>query len=901
MKTQRIHNRILLSSLLPTVVIAIVLGAYFINTRIQDLDAALNDRGSAIANQLAPASEYGVFAGNHDILRALAEAALREEDVARITVLDRSRRPLVQVRDGGSELNLSDLLEFEAPIRSSDLAVSDFDDVDGYGDGDGDGDGAARTIGWVRVELSRAATRERQRQVVLTSGLITLSLLILSVFFVLRVSRGVSAPILELTRAVQRLGSGDLRVRVPERSPGELGMLEHGINNMAIALEDAQADLQNQVDQATVELRETLEAVEIQNVELDLARKRALQASREKSEFLANMSHEIRTPMNGLLGFIDLLLRTPLNAEQREYTSTIRKSASNLLVIVNDILDFSKIESGKLSIEKVPFDLREALEDSIDLMAPVAHGKDLELILIIYSDVPLALYGDTNRIRQVLLNLLGNALKFTSQGSVVVRVMLEEDDDSADSAASIRISVTDTGIGLSEEQKNRLFLAFSQADSSATRRFGGTGLGLFISRKLVELMGGQIGIESAPGEGSTFWFSLHCNRLEAEAEADSPRLPLLRRHVLLYDAHPLVRLASRHALESWGMRITEAGDQASLLEAAATDGFDLLVVGMNTPPDQEERLYALVRKLRRPGRPLLILLSSMERERLNRVMEMGADACLCKPPRRESLRRTVFELLDAEVAATQEFIERRKSPRPAMPDLRGARILLADDNEINRKLICVQLESLGVEVSTAVDGRQAWELAERHRFDLILMDLHMPEMSGEESAQRIRTGSGPNRETPIVALTANAFTNEPQRLANHGINECLIKPISEYRLWETVKHWTGHSVPAPNPQTGSRRQELARELFAMLLAELPQQREQLIRAFRAADWTSLREIAHKLRGSAAYCQVQDLEQAAADLETASPSAAHGAIETAQRRCIEIIDDLLLTAAAESGE
>ncbi|MFP5506858.1 MAG: ATP-binding protein, partial [Gammaproteobacteria bacterium] len=732
MRTYRIHNRILLSSLLPTIAIAVILGAYFINTRIQDLNEALVDRGSAIANQLAPASEYGVFSGNHAILRALAEATLREDDVARITILDRNQRPLLQIgHDGDATAAPDDLLAFEAPIRSSNLAVSDFE-------GD-DGNVHARPIGWVRVELSLAATRARQQQVVLTSGLITLSLLALSVILALRVSRGVSHPILELTDAVQRLGAGDLRVRVAERSPGELGMLEHGINNMIVALEDAQADLQNQVDQATAELRETLEAVEIQNVELDLARKRAVHASREKSEFLANMSHEIRTPMNGLLGFIDLLLRTPLNAEQRDYTSTIRKSASNLLVIVNDILDFSKIESGKLSIENIPFDLREALEDSIDLMAPVAHGKGLELILIIYSDVPLALYGDSNRIRQVLLNLLGNALKFTSQGSVVVRVMLEEDDDCLDNTASIRISVSDTGIGLSEEQKNRLFLAFSQADSSATRRFGGTGLGLFISRKLVELMGGRIGVDSAPGAGSTFWFNLHCTRLDAETEDEAPqRMPLLGRQVLLYDAHPLTRLACRHALESWGMRITEVGDCSALLETAGGDAFDLLVVGVNTAPDEEAELQSLIRKLHRPGRPLLLLLNSMERERLDRVVDMGADAALCKPPRRESLRRTVFELLDADTGDTQQFIERRKSPRPDMPDLRGARILLADDNEINRKLICVQLESLGVEVSNAVDGRQAWELAERHRFDLILMDLHMPELSGEEAAQRIR-------------------------------------------------------------------------------------------------------------------------------------------------------------------
>ena len=890
MKTPGIHSRVLLTTLLPTIVIAIVLGSYFIHTRIRDLDEALFDRGNAIANQLAPASEYGVFAGNHEILQTIAESALREPDVVQVAIIDRIHRPLAQAQAAMSaDAQPDDVLDFEAPISIRRLAVSDYEDPAESSE--------ALPIGWVRVSLSRADTRERQRQVMLTSGLITLSVLALSLIFALRVSRSVARPILELTQAVQRLGAGDLRLRVHEQSTGELGMLERGINNMAGALEAAHAELQDQIDQATVELRETLEAVEIQNVELDLARKRALQTSREKSEFLANMSHEIRTPMNGLLGFIDLLLRTPLNAEQRDYTTTIRKSATNLLVIVNDILDFSKIESGKLSIENIPFDLREALEDSVDLMAPVAHSKGLELILLIYSDVPLQLYGDSNRIRQVLLNLLGNALKFTSQGSVVVRAMLEDDDACTD--ACIRISVTDTGIGLNEEQQGRMFLAFSQADSSATRRFGGTGLGLFISKKLVEVMGGRIGLESASGEGSTFWFTLRCSRLEASTEEQSSEEQLaLRRHAVVYDAHPLARLACRHALESWGMQVNEVGDCTSLRELAnSEDPIDLLVLGVNPTPPQEPELHNLIQQLRREGRPLLILLNSVERERLNRLCALGADACISKPPRRDALRRAVFDLLGIQIAS-EPGVERRKAPRPDMPDLRGARILLADDNEINRKLVCVQLEALGVEVSNAVDGRQALELARRHHFDLILMDVHMPEMSGEQASQLIRAGDGPNRNTPIVALTANAYTNEPQRLADHGMNECLTKPISEYRLWETVKRWTGREIepPAPDIQMSDRRQQLARELHGMLLAELPQQRSLLRKAFHAEDWNGLREIAHKLRGSAAYCQVSSLEQAGEDLETASPTGKHAEIEPAYQYCLDVIDGLLLTAA-----
>ncbi len=264
----------------------------------------------------------------------------------------------------------------------------------------------------------------------------------------------------------------------------------------------------------------------------------------------------------------------------------------------------------------------------------------------------------------------------------------------------------------------------------------------------------------------------------------------------------------------------------------------------------------------------------------------------------------MFDLLDIGIGIedSETFTERRKHPRPRMPDLRGARILLADDNEINRKLVCVQLESLGVHVSNVVNGQEALTLATQQPFDLILMDVHMPELSGEQAAQQIRAGGGLNQRTPIIALTANAFTNEPQRLARSGINECLIKPISEYQLWQVIKRWTGNKIEAPAPDSAAdtQREVLARELFAMLLAELPLQREQLINAFRAADWTSLREHAHRIRGSAAYCRVLDLEQAAAALESVSPAANHSAIETAQLRCLDIIDDLLLTAAGSEN-
>ncbi|WJW76145.1 ATP-binding protein [Thiohalobacter sp. IOR34] len=892
-----IRNRILLAALLPAVTIAAVLGSYFAHTRIEDLNAALRDRGQAVAEQLAAAAEYGVFIRYRQLLNGLAEAALKDPDVIRIRIYDSNRTLLAEAQRTPPPEDDSQLLLFRADIHASDISIGDFGAEEDAGQ-----NLQTKPIGQVEISLSNAATEARQLQALLTSLLITLSVILASILFALKISRSVAQPIVDLTRVVEALGTGDLRARAEARSTGELGTLEQGINAMAAELENVHAELQEQVEQATADLRETLEAVEIQNVELDLARKRALQASRDKTEFLASMSHEIRTPMNGLLGFVDLLLRTPLNEEQRDYTTTIRKSATNLLVIVNDILDLSKIESGKLSLEVAPFDLREALEDSVDLMAPVAHQKGLELVLLIYGDVPLQLYGDSNRIRQVLLNLVGNAIKFTSSGSVVVRVMLEDDADCPSDHTSLRISITDTGIGMTDEQQSRLFQAFSQADASLTRRFGGTGLGLFISRRLIEQMGGSIGVESQPAEGSTFWFTLKCP-LQAEGELPDDEIRAPRRaRILLFDTHPLARLAVRHPLEAWGLEVIEIEDKVRLQEAAArvADGrldIDLILIGLSSQTSDDPQIAELLALFKPDGRPLLLLINSVERERLKKVVELGADACLPKPPRRESLRSTLWQLLGWAEPGSGGFVERRRTPRPEMPDLRGAHILLADDNEINRRLITLQLKSLGVQVDSAVDGTEALRLANHRRYDLILLDVHMPGMNGDEICRRLREGDGPNRRTPIIALTANIFSGDNERLRGSGIDEVLIKPVSEYRLWEVIRRWT-HRHAGPPPEKAGRHQEVIATLREGLRRELPEQRLALVQAYQKRDWDLLQAEAHKLRGSAAYCQLALLEKAAASLEETSHAGNPAAVEAAFHLAMQAIDELLEEARSQ---
>ncbi|MBT5111256.1 MAG: response regulator [Rhodospirillaceae bacterium] len=760
----------------------------------------------------------------------------------------------------------------------------------------------------MQLSINLSQLKSRLQNSLILGGILTLILIFISAILATWIAGVISKPIYELTNHMKKISENpDFSRRMKKETNDEIGLLVDGFNSMLENIQERDNELDEYRHDLEAVVAERTEELEGRNRELTAAKETAEKASQAKSDFLANMSHEIRTPMNGVLGMANLLMGTHLEGRQKRFVSNILQSGENLLTVINDILDFSKIEAGKLRLDLHDFDLRKTVEDQIDLLADEAYRKNLELFVFVENDIPTRLHGDSSRLRQILTNLVGNAIKFTEQGEIFVRISKQY---TSQDVFRLRLEVIDTGIGISTKDQTLLFDSFQQADSSASRKYGGTGLGLSIVKQLANMMAGDAGVVSVPGDGSTFWVELcleKCTGSDAEQHNDFSTLKGLR--ALIVDGNRTSRNIFTGYLENIHVDSTCVEDANEALSALTSAHqieqkydfiiADMALVGLNG--------LELARKIRGDvfSSTIPIILCSPE----NLIQEdplntkSPFNAYLSKPVHRlefyKTLNRVHGVVPSFDDGNTNDHAE-VSNARPAL----GAHILLAEDNEINQLVAGEILKTLGCTFDIANNGQEAVYAYRNGEYDLILMDCQMPVMDGFQAVKLIReyeTSTG--QDTGIVALTAHALPEDLQKCLTAGMNDYLSKPFTDDQLYSIMKRWlkkyqsefvpqepdefdAGFELPNGTQQGHDHqgnatldlnivnplrveKPDLWKKLVSSFLSNSPASLEALEKAISGHDLASLQMAAHTLKSSSANMGAVNLSVLCRQLEVAS--------------------------------
>jgi two-component system sensor histidine kinase BarA len=854
-----IKYQILLITLIPVFLIDLFFTYNHIDNSIEQANELLQSKGQIIARQIAGASEFNLFTGNDGQIQYMLDQSVGSNNIVQAAVYDRQGTLVAESTASDFDESIStDYYYYRQSILSqsiehSDVFAPDFDDSR-----------QTSALGWVHLYISRQQLEMTAREIIFDSIVFFVSILIMAIGLTVIISRRITQPIFGLMEHLKYVETGQLGKTIEPVEENEIGAVQKGFNRMTQSLLTNRRHLNQRIQQATQQLNEAITDLESKNRELGFARDEAQNANRSKSEFLANMSHEIRTPINGIKGFISLLSQSKLDRSQQRYVDIVLKSTSDLTNIVNEILDFSKMESGKLHIVDEEFDLYEVIEQTRDILFINVLTKNIDLNLIIYSDTPRWLIGDKLRLKQILLNLIGNAIKFTDQGRVVIRVSIE---DQQQDNIDIEIVVEDTGIGISEEDQQNLFQAFSQVESSDSRRFAGTGLGLVISKNLATLMGGDITMHSAPGHGSKFVLKLPFRIAQKDIESAGAESSPLK--ALIFAADNTCLMETRTLFDRAGINT-----ECSLIENI--DGIDPVIECI-----QRNLAYIdlLVFDLRHLGidlervletgfaRPVRIILMDYDR---------GVDPG-SKPANVEfvsiiNTSRSIAELLNSD-----PIEENREDSSAENGKSDSKRVLLVDDNRVNLKLASELIRLWGHEVTEAEHGSKAFEIYRSQSFDLIILDIQMPDIDGVSLLQMMREHN-PEDQTPVVALTANVLNDEADRLLELGFDYFLGKPIDEDSFRSLLdgnpqRRAAGDQSPqvaeasdgcsldyARSLSLSADNESLLRQIFEIIQRDIPDQQQQLDKALQQQDQARLAAIAHKLHGVTCYASLPRLRR-----------------------------------------
>jgi two-component system sensor histidine kinase BarA len=877
MSSPGLSKQIITLAILPALLVGIILSLVYTYDELRYISTTQQRYGEFILKQLRPVTEDAIINDDIDRLKSVLREIVTSEDVSYLRIKDAENNVIITINNIDDDAEAGFLQEFFSSKKDLHFSSPVFHLYDLP-----DGSQFKEVIANIDAGLNPQRTTLEKIDQVIQSSTLTLIILVISSLIVFNFSRKITIPVKSLIESVRKITAGDLESRVNLQSSGELGILESCINRMREELKASQTDLEAQLDEYTNELQETLEELEIRNAELDITRSKAIYANNAKSEFLANMSHEIRTPLSGIIGFTELLQDTRLSAQQQDYINTIQKSARNLLEIINDILDLSKIESGKTEISTSEFVLVDIIEDIINLLSPTALDKNIELFYRIAEDIDRKITADPFRLHQILTNLIGNAIKFTDKGYVYLQVTQGELENAEH---SIKFTVSDTGIGLSNDDKTKLFKAFTQADTSITRRFGGTGLGLVISRKLTMLMHGEIGFDSTHGEGSTFWFTIPVTPVPQQAEIQElqgTKIAFLCNHFIALQSYKTLFMHFGCQVNNYTLDILDNTDEI------ASDA-DIVVVFLSRKEINSPKMMDQVAAARF-NIPSLLIASTRSHKELRNIQHHIFDNAVFSTEKIERIGQKLKNTLQRK--GDDYSYEITDDSTINNHDWSGVNVLIVDDNDVNLRLAEIILHKRKAKVTTAVSGAQAIDYASLNSYDIIFMDLHMPGLDGYQTTQKIREIT-PARQPVIIALTANALPQEKEKVMQSGMNGILIKPVSDAILQKVISQWVlkGNNLDLNNDTqsledktaitssveddifslqeakefTGNN-EELAYELFTMLRAELPDYREGILAARDNADLDALRHHVHKLHGASRCCGTRQLKETSSHLE-----------------------------------
>jgi two-component system sensor histidine kinase BarA len=875
-----IRAQIILGGLLPLIMVASIFSVVVGGFGIQDKEQSIDSQARLIVENLSQVTEYYLFSGDQEMLAKLLDSAVESRWVDSVAVVDAERRVLAHkgkqipqkavlglinawekagsvasVLDGevlqsegrGFEGNVKFLVR---PIGSKEFDISG----DLYRQGNLP---APEALGWIVLLIDNEELDLATRQVVTRSMWVILLGVVFSLLVSLYLSNRFSRPINAVTDTIDRLAHGDMSARVRPTGKGEIVRLASNVNSMAETIELSQQRLHERIAYATSSLQKKVSELEQRNKELDAARTKASEAEKVKADFLANMSHEIRTPVNAIYGFSQRILRPGSASETKEYVEMMSRAAKLLIHLIDGILGFSKAESGSIRLSESVFDIRLSLENIATIFSTEAQEKGLELVALIDSDVPEFIRGDELRIEQVLANLLANAIKFTHEGHVLLRASVDN------SNRSLKISVSDTGIGIPSDEIGNLFKAFEQNDSTYTRNFGGVGLGLSICQRITALMGGSVEVVSEPGKGSDFSFRLPINtQLQVERPVDEPVLKL---NVLIFEPHPMARHSLRNMLVMQGITVYTALSAKNACQVLSshmpgTKRIDVVIVGLSPRSDMDSVNLENIQEVRRRfSGPVLLMATSRHSEVDLLTSVDGRVGVLVKPARTESVMARLAELSDTSA-----------KPSPAsMPSdspntfLQSRTVLVAEDNEFNRRLIESWLLDWGANVVLARDGHEAVERAVEHKVDLVLLDLHMPNVDGLSALKQLRNlEDACLSAVPVIIVTADVFgAKDCLRESGPGI-QLVHKPINSDLLANTIAKMLGMVEPVVvNEQDPTSPAALPERLRPKLEKELRQLGDALSSALTRGALAEIRDLLHQIHGVAGYFQLKALVRA----------------------------------------